>query len=36
MLSLLKELNERNIISHGDYYFAKLIADKQPTDLPVS
>ena len=34
MLSLLKELNERNIISHGDYYFAKLIADKQPTDLP--
>lgn len=29
MLSLLQELNEQSIISQGDYYFAKLIADKQ-------
>ena len=29
MLPLLKELNEQGIISQGDYYFAKLIADKQ-------
>ncbi|BFU59719.1 MULTISPECIES: exodeoxyribonuclease V subunit alpha [Rodentibacter] len=34
MLSLLQELNEQGIISHSDYYFAKLIADKQPIDLP--
>lgn len=34
MLNLLQELNEQGIISYSDYYFAKLIADKQPTDLP--
>ncbi|OOF41637.1 exodeoxyribonuclease V subunit alpha [Rodentibacter mrazii] len=34
MLMLLQTLNEQNIISLGDYYFAKLIADKQPEDLP--
>ncbi|OOF46066.1 exodeoxyribonuclease V subunit alpha [Rodentibacter trehalosifermentans] len=34
MLALLETLNEQNIISLGDYYFAKLIADKQPNDLP--
>ncbi|OOF58895.1 exodeoxyribonuclease V subunit alpha [Rodentibacter myodis] len=36
MLNLLQALNEQGIISHGDYYFAKLIADKQPADLPES
>ncbi|OOF54227.1 exodeoxyribonuclease V subunit alpha [Rodentibacter genomosp. 2] len=34
MLRLLQSLNEQNIISLGDYYFAKLIADKQAEDLP--
>ncbi|MBF0751105.1 MULTISPECIES: exodeoxyribonuclease V subunit alpha [unclassified Pasteurella] len=34
MLRLLQSLNEQNIISLGDYYFAKLIADKQPDNLP--
>ncbi|VEH67074.1 exodeoxyribonuclease V subunit alpha [Rodentibacter pneumotropicus] len=34
MLILLQTLNEQNIISLGDYYFAKLIADKQQEDLP--
>lgn len=32
MLSLLQELNEQGVISLGDYYFAKLIADKQPVE----
>ncbi|OOF83173.1 exodeoxyribonuclease V subunit alpha [Rodentibacter ratti] len=36
MLKLLQSLNEQNIISLGDYYFAKLIADKQAEDLPES
>lgn len=36
MLRLLQSLNEQNIISLGDYYFAKLIADKQAKDLPES
>ncbi|OOF88720.1 exodeoxyribonuclease V subunit alpha [Rodentibacter ratti] len=36
MLRLLQSLNEQNIISLGDYYFAKLIADKQAEDLPES
>lgn len=34
MLGLLEELNELGIISRGDYYFAKLINDKQPEHLP--
>lgn len=29
MLSVLQKLKEQGIISQGDYYFAKLIADKQ-------
>lgn len=32
MLTLLKELKQQQWISAGDYYFAKLIADKQPKD----
>lgn len=36
MLRFLQSLNEQNIISLGDYYFAKLIADKQAEDLPES
>ena len=29
MLSVLQKLKEQDILSQGDYYFAKLIADKQ-------
>ena len=29
MLSVLYKLKEQGILSQGDYYFAKLIADKQ-------
>lgn len=29
MLEILSKLAEKNMISQGDYYFAKLIADKQ-------
>ena len=29
MLSVLQKLKEQGILSQGDYYFAKLIADKQ-------
>lgn len=29
MLSVLHKLKELRILSQGDYYFAKLIADKQ-------
>lgn len=29
MLSVLQKLKEQSILSQGDYYFAKLIADKQ-------
>ncbi|OOF42875.1 exodeoxyribonuclease V subunit alpha [Rodentibacter rarus] len=34
MLGILHALNKHNLISLGDYYFAKLIADKQPDMLP--
>jgi len=35
MLSVLQKLKEQGILSQGDYYFAKLIADKQcHTDYP--
>ncbi|MCQ9122935.1 exodeoxyribonuclease V subunit alpha [Rodentibacter caecimuris] len=34
MLSLLRMLNEQGIISLADYYFAKLIGDKQPANQP--
>lgn len=32
MLKLLQTLTEQGIISLGDYYFAKLIADKMPSE----
>ena len=32
MLKLLQRLSEQGIISLGDYYFAKLIADKMPQE----
>ncbi|EEX49937.1 exodeoxyribonuclease V subunit alpha [Pasteurella dagmatis] len=34
MLSILHELKQQQVISQGDYYFAKLIADKQTTETP--
>ncbi|OOF37484.1 exodeoxyribonuclease V subunit alpha [Rodentibacter heidelbergensis] len=34
MLGILHALKKHNLISLGDYYFAKLIADKQPDTLP--
>lgn len=36
MLNLLQTLNDQGVISLGDYYFAKLIADKQPAEQPES
>lgn len=33
MLATLKELKQHKVISEGDYYFAQLIADKQPDEL---
>lgn len=35
MLTILKELQQQRVISAGDYYFAKLIADKQPVTIPL-
>ncbi|WP_101775124.1 exodeoxyribonuclease V subunit alpha [Pasteurella oralis] len=32
MLAILNKLKQQQLISAGDYYFAKLIADKQPQD----
>lgn len=33
MLATLKELKQHKVISEGDYYFAQLIAGKQPDEL---
>ncbi|MGC6377927.1 exodeoxyribonuclease V subunit alpha [Bisgaard Taxon 45] len=35
MLTVLQELKQQKVISEGDYYFAKLIADKQDPALPI-